>query len=140
MPPPPATFSTIICWPRISESRAARMRATVSEALPAPNGTTSVTKREGQVWAVAVTMPAASARPTETQNPNAKNKTHDILPECFCGLRPRSKLTDSRRVGQGAQSAFTASSTRYGRAHAFCPNRRRGHAASRLCPPYVFYG
>src|ERR1700730_37939 len=43
-------FSTTTCWPSTSDRRAARMRPTVSEALPAANGTTNVIGRVGQFW------------------------------------------------------------------------------------------
>src|SRR5262245_6636678 len=64
VPPAPPRFSTTTCWPSTSETRAAMMRATMSEPLPGPNGTTSVTKRLGQLCAFdvcAVDAPAPSA-------------------------------------------------------------------------------
>src|SRR5260370_15950429 len=50
IPPAPPMFSTTTCWPSTSDRRAARMRPTVSEALPAANGTTNVIGRVGQFW------------------------------------------------------------------------------------------
>jgi len=44
---PPARFSTMKCWPIVSLSFCARMRATPSTDPPAGNGTTTVTVREG---------------------------------------------------------------------------------------------
>src|SRR5262249_13458600 len=47
--------------PRISERRAPRMRATVSDALPAANGTPTVTRPGGQTCPAAGMIPAAKA-------------------------------------------------------------------------------
>src|SRR5215831_12870771 len=59
IPPAPATFSTITCWPRISDMRRAMMRPITSVPPPAPHGTTSVTVRVGQSCADAGLMAAA---------------------------------------------------------------------------------
>src|SRR5437879_2281831 len=54
-------FSTRTCWPNSSERRPPRIRATVSEALPAANGTTMLTGRTGQTCAAAGMIAAANA-------------------------------------------------------------------------------
>src|SRR5712664_317809 len=53
MPFAPTRLSTIICWPHISESFCAGMRASVSTALPAESGTISRTGLSGYVCAIA---------------------------------------------------------------------------------------
>ena len=53
MPPPPGTFSMMICWPSVSPSAGCRMRASVSIGPPAANGTTMVIGRFGQSSALA---------------------------------------------------------------------------------------
>src|SRR5580704_657554 len=63
MPPPPPTFSMITCWPKISDRRAPRIRASTSDPLPAGNVTTMVTGRVGQSCAAAGMIAAASAAP-----------------------------------------------------------------------------
>ena len=52
MPPPPGTFSMMICWPSVSPSAGCRMRASVSIGPPAANGTTMVIGRLGQSCAL----------------------------------------------------------------------------------------
>src|SRR5947207_2290915 len=47
MPPAPVIFSTITCWPAISDMRRAMMRAITSVPPPAPHGTTRVSGRAG---------------------------------------------------------------------------------------------
>src|SRR4051812_21004368 len=59
---PPPLFSTTTCWPHCSESCAETMRAIASVPPPGGKGTTMRTKRDGQVCASAVLMPAASER------------------------------------------------------------------------------
>src|ERR1700754_3815713 len=62
VPPAPPKFSITIVWPRTSPNRAPKMRATVSEALPAANGTIIETGRSGQFCAgAAVAVSAARA-------------------------------------------------------------------------------
>ena len=61
MPPAPLTFSMTTCWPRTSDRRTLRMRAMLSEALPAANGTTIVSGRIGQSCAVASCTATADA-------------------------------------------------------------------------------
>src|ERR1700751_4749540 len=62
VPPAPPKFSITIVWPRTSPNRAPKMRATVSEALPAANGTIIETDRSGQFCAgAAVAVSAARA-------------------------------------------------------------------------------
>src|SRR5438034_3489241 len=53
MPPAPPTFSTITGLPRCSAMRGARIRPRISLDAPAANGTTMVSGRVGQSWAVA---------------------------------------------------------------------------------------
>src|SRR6185369_12474089 len=62
LPPMPARFSITICWPHISERRAAMMRAPASTVPPGGNGTTRRTKRDGQVCARAAGTNAGAAR------------------------------------------------------------------------------
>jgi len=47
LPPAPALFSTMNCWPNSSETLAATTRAKMSVVPPAANGTTSLTGRDG---------------------------------------------------------------------------------------------
>src|SRR5262245_55811578 len=61
MPPPAPTFSTTTGCPRISARRDAMMRPNTSPGPPAPNGTTMVTGRIGQVCAAAGVHDAISA-------------------------------------------------------------------------------
>ena len=53
MPPAPPAFSTITCWPKISDRRAATIRPMMSAPPPAANGTTKVIGRLGQLCAEA---------------------------------------------------------------------------------------
>jgi hypothetical protein len=62
MPPAPPTFSTITCWPRISDSRAATIRPMMSAPPPAANGTTMVMGRLGQLCAAAGAWAATQAK------------------------------------------------------------------------------
>src|SRR5262249_12177596 len=48
LPPPPTRFSTTSGWPKRSASFCATSRATVSELLPAVNGTMNRIGRSGQ--------------------------------------------------------------------------------------------
>src|SRR5438105_3166206 len=61
MPPAPPTFSTITGLPRCSAMRGARMRPRISLDAPAANGTTMVSGRVGQSWAVAELAAPTSA-------------------------------------------------------------------------------
>ena len=82
MPPAPPTFSMMTCWPSTSESRAPRMRATVSEALPAANGTTMVTGRVGQFCAVQGVAPTtAMASSRNRQRANFMGLTREAVAE-----------------------------------------------------------
>ena len=47
VPPAPGRFSTMKGWPSCSDSRCATVRAMMSVALPAVNGTTTVTRLVG---------------------------------------------------------------------------------------------
>ena len=53
MPPPPTRFSTTICWPSTSDSRAAIRRPVTSMLPPAAKGTSSLIGRSGQFCAPA---------------------------------------------------------------------------------------
>ena len=48
VPPAPGRFSTTKGWPSCSDSRCATVRAMMSVALPAVNGTITVTRLVGQ--------------------------------------------------------------------------------------------
>src|SRR6516162_8155406 len=61
MPPAPVTFSTITCWPSSSDRRGASARAITSVAPPAPNGTTMVSGRDGQLCAAAGALATSAA-------------------------------------------------------------------------------
>src|SRR5262245_16684950 len=61
LPPPPTRFSTTSCWPRRSPTFCATRRATMSELLPAVNGTMKRIGRSGQ----RASADCASAAPAE---------------------------------------------------------------------------
>src|SRR5882757_9896498 len=61
MPPAPPMFSITTCWPSGPAMPAARMRPTVSDALPAANGTTMLSGRDGQSSAETVHDETVSA-------------------------------------------------------------------------------
>src|SRR5262249_45813763 len=61
MPPEPAMFWTMICWPRSSDMRAAMMRPATSIGLPAAKETTIVMGRLGQSCAAAGALAKAAA-------------------------------------------------------------------------------
>src|SRR5262249_29294555 len=64
VPPAPAMFSMIICWPRARDMCSLTMRAVTSVPPPAGNGTIIVIGRDGYICAVAIAMPpAARQRP-----------------------------------------------------------------------------
>src|SRR5215471_20047195 len=54
VPPAPAMFSMIICWPRARDMYSLTMRAVTSVPPPAGNGTIIVIGRDGYVCAVAI--------------------------------------------------------------------------------------
>jgi hypothetical protein len=68
LPPPPTRFSTTSGWPKRSASFCATNRATMSELLPAVNGTMSRIGRSGQrasadcAWASAESRLVSNAR------------------------------------------------------------------------------
>src|SRR5262245_15145386 len=64
LPPAPGLFSTTTCWPHISESRAPTMRPIPSMPPPGVNGTTSLTKRTGQVCGEVVACANAPRPPS----------------------------------------------------------------------------
>src|SRR5262249_27302391 len=97
MPPAPPTFSMTTCWPRISLSRAARMRATVSTGPPAAYGTTRLTGRVGQSCALTVPIEtikraAATMNLAMTFLPTLAGAWRALVNDCiglrrFCSIR-----------------------------------------------------
>ena len=81
MPPPPGTFSMMICWPSVSPSAGCRMRASVSIGPPAANGTIMVIGRFGQSCAAAGA--ASAARAGERQQ---MATTHESSRRCLTEL------------------------------------------------------
>src|ERR1019366_467609 len=82
MPPAPPSFSMITRWPKISPSRAARIRPMMSPAPPAANGITMVTGRSGQFCAAAGALAAASiAKPA-----SVRIGAHDFAGDLSCDL------------------------------------------------------
>ena len=65
MPPPPTRFSTTICWPSASDSRAATRRPVTSMLPPAAKGTRSLIGRSGQSGRVAVPAKTKEAKEGE---------------------------------------------------------------------------
>src|SRR5512147_2818860 len=61
VPPAPARFSTITCWPSASDSAVWTVRAVKSTLPPGGQGTTMCTGRLGKSWARAGTIPTQSA-------------------------------------------------------------------------------
>src|SRR5258708_7358722 len=60
LPPPPTRFSTTRGWPKRSPSFCATSRATISELLPAVNGTINRIGRSGQRASLAADCPCAT--------------------------------------------------------------------------------
>src|SRR5215204_3973644 len=106
LPPAPGLFSITTCWPQISESLVARLRAKASLAPPAANGTTSFTKREGHaVWANAGRGRAA-ARAEAVASLMVRRRVIMVRPPCArtvaAGPRAHNALTlpVSRAMGR----------------------------------------
>src|SRR5258708_25217809 len=89
MPPAPPTSSTMTCWPKISESRALKMRAKMSSEEPAANVTTRVTGRTGHSWACAGR--AAEPNPTNAAAPAARCRE----PRRGIFMGPRSEIRET---------------------------------------------
>src|SRR6185295_11780530 len=71
VPARPGRFSTMTCWPHFLAASSAIMRAMISVTLPAPNGTTMVTRWDGKVCAdpgatTPITAAAHAARPSQS--------------------------------------------------------------------------
>src|SRR4051812_30938070 len=90
-------FSIPPCWPSGPDMPAARMRPTVSDALPAANGTTMLSGRDGQSSARAVSDEAANAQAAANVMPRRRA---GIIQFPDRSVRP----TDGRLLNQGEKS------------------------------------
>src|SRR5262245_4241818 len=104
LPPPPTRFSTTSCWPSRSPSFWATSRATMSELLPAVNGTTKRIGRSGQRLVCACAMLAPSSATTTAVVPRKRGPS-DSGPRALysprsCDPLGLAQALDQRRAQQ----------------------------------------
>ena len=114
MPPPPGTFSMMICWPSVSPSVGCRMRASVSIGPPAANGTTMVIGRLGQSWA----LDAGGERGECRGEANELAVTHESSRRCLPSVSRPSDISRMERDGKVQRHDETTTQRRSRRAAA----------------------
>src|SRR4051812_14346452 len=99
-------FSIPPCWPSGPDMPAARIRPTVSDALPAANGTTMLSGRDGQSSARAVNDDAVKADAAASRMPRKRAGI-------FSSLIGRHDPANGRLLNQGVMSKNHARSRVY---------------------------
>src|SRR5713226_864371 len=105
LPPPPTRFSTTSCWPRRSPSFCPTRRATVSELLPAVNGTIKRIGRSGQrvslvcaCAALAASSPANNAEATRATTMSPEANPPATIRQPWCQSYPLLSSAGSRNL------------------------------------------
>src|SRR5215471_11003869 len=94
LPPPPTRFSTTSCWPSRSASFCATSRATVSELLPAVNGTMKRIGRSGQRASADCAWTALGDN-NPTRNASIRRVMGIGSSESICGRNPSNPRASS---------------------------------------------